>query len=188
VAARPAAPAMTADPARVQTTTPSIIGPSRRNSASKRGPARSCQTFVNNEGASSMAAASAGPPGGAEQSHGHSLRGSAGKRIRRPVKRSRAGRTSRQPRGAGWRANADAGAGARTRRRLPHGCARRGRRRAAESRRKPMAERGALAVIPLQDAWAERRLVVVVRRLEALPAHPRRMAEHLREKREWPPT
>lgn len=38
---------------------------------------------------------------------------------------------------------------------------------------------GRLALIPLEDSWAERRLVVVVRQLDALPAHARRLAEHL---------
>jgi DNA-binding transcriptional LysR family regulator len=38
---------------------------------------------------------------------------------------------------------------------------------------------GALALVPLEDFWAERRLVVVVRRLDALPSHARRLAEHL---------
>ncbi len=39
--------------------------------------------------------------------------------------------------------------------------------------------RGGLAVVQLVDPWAERRLVVVVRRLDALPSHARRLAEHL---------
>lgn len=38
---------------------------------------------------------------------------------------------------------------------------------------------GALALVPLEDPWAERRLVVAVRRLDALPSHARRLAEHL---------
>ena len=38
---------------------------------------------------------------------------------------------------------------------------------------------GELALVPLEDPWAERRLVVVVRRLDALPSHARRLAEHL---------
>ncbi|HLZ65454.1 MAG TPA: LysR family transcriptional regulator [Aliidongia sp.] len=38
---------------------------------------------------------------------------------------------------------------------------------------------GALALVPLEDPWAERRLVVVVRRLDTLPSHARRLAEHL---------
>jgi DNA-binding transcriptional LysR family regulator len=38
---------------------------------------------------------------------------------------------------------------------------------------------GALALVPLEDRWAERRLAVVVRRLDALPFHARRLAEHL---------
>lgn len=36
-----------------------------------------------------------------------------------------------------------------------------------------------LVLVPLADAWAERRLSVVVRRLDALPAHARRLVEHL---------
>lgn len=39
--------------------------------------------------------------------------------------------------------------------------------------------RRALALISLEDPWAERRLVVAVRRLDALPSHARRLAEHL---------
>ena len=39
--------------------------------------------------------------------------------------------------------------------------------------------RGRLAIVLLEDQWAERRLVLVVRRLEALPSHARRLAEHL---------
>jgi len=38
---------------------------------------------------------------------------------------------------------------------------------------------GVLALVPLEDPWAERRLVVVVRRLDTLPSHARRLAEHL---------
>ncbi|MCB4825465.1 LysR substrate-binding domain-containing protein [Roseicella aerolata] len=38
---------------------------------------------------------------------------------------------------------------------------------------------GALAFVPLEDPWAERRLVIVVRRLDALSSHARRLAEHL---------
>lgn len=38
---------------------------------------------------------------------------------------------------------------------------------------------GALAVVPLEDPWAKRRLVVVARRLDALSSHARRLAEHL---------
>ncbi|MBL6456610.1 LysR family transcriptional regulator [Belnapia sp. T6] len=38
---------------------------------------------------------------------------------------------------------------------------------------------GALILLPLEEAWAERRLVVVLRRLDALPSHARRLAEHL---------
>ena len=40
-------------------------------------------------------------------------------------------------------------------------------------------ERGALAVVALEDPWAERRLVVAVRRLDALPSHAQRLTEHL---------
>jgi DNA-binding transcriptional LysR family regulator len=36
-----------------------------------------------------------------------------------------------------------------------------------------------LALIPLAEPWAERHLMVVVRRLDALPSHARRLAEHL---------
>ncbi|WP_022721733.1 LysR family transcriptional regulator [Rhodopseudomonas sp. B29] len=36
-----------------------------------------------------------------------------------------------------------------------------------------------LVLVPLSDAWAERRLRVVVRRLDALPTHARRLVEHL---------
>ncbi len=38
---------------------------------------------------------------------------------------------------------------------------------------------GALALVRLEDPWAERRLMVVVRRLDALPAHARRLVEGL---------
>ena len=38
---------------------------------------------------------------------------------------------------------------------------------------------GAIGLVPLTDPWAVRRLVVCVRRLEALPAHARRLVEHL---------
>ncbi|WP_149541400.1 LysR substrate-binding domain-containing protein [Siccirubricoccus phaeus] len=38
---------------------------------------------------------------------------------------------------------------------------------------------GALALVRLDDAWAERQLAVIVRRLAALPAHARRLVEHL---------
>lgn len=38
---------------------------------------------------------------------------------------------------------------------------------------------GALALVPLEDPWAERRLVVIVRRLETLPSHARRLAKYL---------
>ena len=37
----------------------------------------------------------------------------------------------------------------------------------------------ALALVRLEDPWAERSLVVVVRRLDVLPSHARRLAEHL---------
>ena len=37
----------------------------------------------------------------------------------------------------------------------------------------------ALAVTPLADPWALRRLVLCVRRLDALPVHARRLVEHL---------
>lgn len=38
---------------------------------------------------------------------------------------------------------------------------------------------GALALVRLTDPWAERRLVVVVRRLDTLPAHARRLVDGL---------
>ena len=38
---------------------------------------------------------------------------------------------------------------------------------------------GALALVRLEDQWAERRLLVVVRRFDALPAHARRLVERL---------
>ena len=38
---------------------------------------------------------------------------------------------------------------------------------------------GKLALVPLQDVWADRRLVVVLRRLDALPSHARKLAEYL---------
>lgn len=38
---------------------------------------------------------------------------------------------------------------------------------------------GVLARVPLEDPWAERRLVVAVRRLDALSSHARRLAEHI---------
>ncbi len=38
---------------------------------------------------------------------------------------------------------------------------------------------GVLALVRLEDPWAERRLMVVVRRLDALPAHARRLVEGL---------
>lgn len=38
---------------------------------------------------------------------------------------------------------------------------------------------GALALVRLEDPWAERRLMVVVRRLAALPTHARRLVESL---------
>jgi len=37
---------------------------------------------------------------------------------------------------------------------------------------------GALSFVRLEDPWAERRLLIVVRRLDALPAHARRLVEH----------
>jgi DNA-binding transcriptional LysR family regulator len=37
----------------------------------------------------------------------------------------------------------------------------------------------ALALVRLEDPWAERSLVVAVRRLDVLPSHARRLAEHL---------
>jgi len=37
---------------------------------------------------------------------------------------------------------------------------------------------GAFGFVRLEDPWAERRLVVVVRRLDTLPAHARRLVEH----------
>jgi DNA-binding transcriptional LysR family regulator len=40
-------------------------------------------------------------------------------------------------------------------------------------------ERGALALIPLEDSWSERRLVVVVQRFDTLPSHAKRLVEHL---------
>jgi DNA-binding transcriptional LysR family regulator len=40
---------------------------------------------------------------------------------------------------------------------------------------------GTLGVVRLEDAWAERKLLVVVRRLDVLPAHARRLALHLAE-------
>ncbi len=39
-------------------------------------------------------------------------------------------------------------------------------------------EEGPLGVVRLEDPWAERRLLVVVRRLDTLPAHARRLVEH----------
>jgi DNA-binding transcriptional LysR family regulator len=40
-------------------------------------------------------------------------------------------------------------------------------------------ERGELGVVRLEDSWAERRLRVVVRRMDALPSQARRLAVHL---------
>ena len=40
-------------------------------------------------------------------------------------------------------------------------------------------KRGELGVIRLEDAWAERTLRVVVRRMDALPSQARRLAAHL---------
>ena len=48
-----------------------------------------------------------------------------------------------------------------------------------EAAAKGWTERGALAVVSLEDAWAERHLIVVVRKLEALPSQAWRLAEHL---------
>jgi DNA-binding transcriptional LysR family regulator len=39
----------------------------------------------------------------------------------------------------------------------------------------------AIRAVPLSDPWALRHLVICVRRLDALPAHARRLVEHLRE-------
>jgi DNA-binding transcriptional LysR family regulator len=38
---------------------------------------------------------------------------------------------------------------------------------------------GTLALVRLDEPWAERRLVVVVRRLDTLPTHARRLLDHL---------
>ena len=43
----------------------------------------------------------------------------------------------------------------------------------------PWEQRGALAIVSLEDQWAERRLLVLVRRLSVLPSHARRLVEHL---------
>ena len=48
-----------------------------------------------------------------------------------------------------------------------------------EDAAKGWTERGTLVVVPLEDPWAERRLVVVVRKLDALPPHALRLANHL---------
>lgn len=48
-----------------------------------------------------------------------------------------------------------------------------------EAAAKGGTERGALAIVPLEDPWAERRLVVVVRKLDALASHAGRLAKHL---------
>jgi DNA-binding transcriptional LysR family regulator len=40
-------------------------------------------------------------------------------------------------------------------------------------------QHGELAVVPLTDRWAERRLRIVVRRMDALPSQARRLVEHL---------
>jgi DNA-binding transcriptional LysR family regulator len=37
--------------------------------------------------------------------------------------------------------------------------------------------RGVLALVRLNDPWAKRALMVVVRRLDALPSHARRLVE-----------
>ena len=36
---------------------------------------------------------------------------------------------------------------------------------------------GALSLVQLEDPWAERRLMVIVQRLDTLPSHARRLAE-----------
>jgi hypothetical protein len=36
-----------------------------------------------------------------------------------------------------------------------------------------------IALVQLEDPWAERRLMVIVQRLDTLPSHARRLAEHL---------
>lgn len=41
------------------------------------------------------------------------------------------------------------------------------------------AERGALRTIALEDAWSERRLMLVTRHRDTLPLHARRLAEFL---------
>jgi DNA-binding transcriptional LysR family regulator len=38
---------------------------------------------------------------------------------------------------------------------------------------------GSLAVVRLEDSWTERQLLVVVRRLDSLSSHARRLVEHL---------
>ncbi len=43
----------------------------------------------------------------------------------------------------------------------------------------PRRDGAGLVLVPLEDAWAERRLLVLVRRLGLLPSHARRLAEHL---------
>jgi DNA-binding transcriptional LysR family regulator len=48
-----------------------------------------------------------------------------------------------------------------------------------EAAAKQWEERGALAIVPLEEPWAERRLVVAVHRLDALPPHAGRLAEYL---------
>jgi DNA-binding transcriptional LysR family regulator len=48
-----------------------------------------------------------------------------------------------------------------------------------EAAARQWGDAGALAILPLNDPWAERRLAVVVRRLDALPSHARRLAEQL---------
>jgi DNA-binding transcriptional LysR family regulator len=39
----------------------------------------------------------------------------------------------------------------------------------------------AIRIIPLEDAWALRRLTICVRSLAELPTHAARLAEHLRQ-------
>jgi DNA-binding transcriptional LysR family regulator len=43
----------------------------------------------------------------------------------------------------------------------------------------------AIRAVPLSDPWALRQLVICVRRLDALPAHARRLVERLREDSSW---
>ena len=48
-----------------------------------------------------------------------------------------------------------------------------------EDAAKPWEARGMVATVPIAEPWAERRLNVAVRRLDALPSHARRLVEHL---------